>query len=72
MRHMPKERGGQGMIDINEFWKGLGISWFHRLTESNSTWSKLHRTEVYPKNLSPIYYNYESINKAKMSSKNVY
>ena len=60
------------MINIDSFWKDLRMSGFCRLTESNSTWAKLHIAEGNHNAFNLISSKYESINKSKTSSKNIF
>ena len=39
-RHMSKELGGLGMINVSLFWKAIRMSWLRRLINSNATWAK--------------------------------
>ena len=64
-RHMTKQQGGLGILNINNFMRALRMSWFRRSIESKSTWSKLHRQEVSPHAFDPVKSNFDSLNKAK-------
>ena len=67
---MPKKLGGLGMVNINNFWKALRLSWFRQLIESKATWEKIHRAETAPYTFCPISSNYESLMKARLLCKN--
>ena len=69
-RQMTKRNGGLGMVNVNNFWKALRLSWFRRYINSKSTWDKLHNFETSPNTFNPISSNFESLNKAKKQCKN--
>ena len=69
-RHMPKKLGGLGMIDTNNFWKALRMSWLRRYINSKSTWAKMHRMETSPYTFDPITANFENLTKARALCKN--
>ena len=65
-RHMTKQNGGLGRININNFWKALRLFWFRRHINSKATWAKLHSFETLPNTFSPITSKFESLNRAKI------
>ena len=67
---MPRKLGGLGMVNINNFWKALRLSWFRRFIDSKSTWAKLHKLETSPYTFNPITSNFDDLNKARMQCKN--
>lgn len=67
--HMPKKMGGLRMIDINNFWKAIRMSWLRRFIESKSTWAKLHKAETLPYTFNPATPDDESFIKVKFISK---
>ena len=53
------------MIDINNFWKAIRMSWLRRCIETKSTWAKLHKAETLPYTFNPGTSDYDSLVKAK-------
>ena len=58
------------MIDVNVFWKSIGMSWLRRLISSEATWAKMHRAETFPYTFNPVNSNYDNLVKAKTLCKN--
>ena len=46
------------------------MSWLRRAIDSDSTWFKLHKQEVFPNAFDPHKYNFETLSKAKLSCRN--
>ena len=69
-RKMPIKEGRFGIPRVNLFWKAIRMSWLRRSAESDSTWLRLHKQEVYPHAFDPYKSNFESLSKAKSICKN--
>ena len=69
-RKMPVNEGGFGIPNVNLFWKAIRLSWLRRVIDSDSTWFKLHKQEVFPNAFDPHKSNFESLSKAKLSCRN--
>ena len=67
---MPVNEGGFGVSNVNLFWKAIRLSWLRRSIDSDSTWFKLHKQEVFPNAFDPHKSNFESLSKAKLSCRN--
>ena len=46
------------------------MSWLRRAIDSDSTWFKLHKQEVFPNAFDPQKSNFETLSKAKLSCRN--
>merc|ERR1711867_381349 len=55
-----------GIPRVNLFWKAIQMSWS---VDSDSTWLRLHKQEVYPHAFDPHKSNFESLSKAKLICK---
>ena len=71
-RKMTVKEGGFGVPNVNVFWKAIRMSWLRRSIESESTWFKLHKQEVFPYAFDPSKSNFETLNKAKSKCKNLF
>ena len=58
------------MIDVNVFWKSIGMSWLRRLISSEATWAKMHRAETFPYTFNPVNSNHDDLVKARALCKN--
>merc|ERR1712121_216340 len=67
---MSVKEGGFGVPNVNIFWKGIRMSWLIRSVESESTWFRLHKQEVFPYVFNPYKSNFESLSKAKSKCRN--
>ena len=63
-RKMPVKEGGFGIPNVNLFWRPIRMSWLRRSVESESTWFRLHKQEVFPHAFDPYRSNFESLSKA--------
>ena len=58
------------MVNLNNFWRALRLSWLRQFIGLKSMWAKLHRSETAPYTFNLITSNFDDLTKEKMLCKN--